>query len=113
MALYGKLTKKYALVIPYFDKAIRLYPEYALTYAQYGAYLVTLGNLDAGLRLERAVAMGPELMFAHVWLAVAYKKKGNMNWAVKRNRKRESWDLKGRLQWSRWRTSRRKIAAVN
>jgi Tfp pilus assembly protein PilF len=79
MALYAKLTKSYGLVILYYEKAIRLYPQHALTHAQYGAYLVTMGNVDNGIkRLEQAVQMNPEIMFAHVWLAAAYQKSGNM-----------------------------------
>jgi Tfp pilus assembly protein PilF len=79
MALYARLIKKYALVIPYYEKAIRLYPQYPLTYAQYGAFMVTLGNVDNGIkRLEQAVQMNAELVFAHVWLAAAYQKSGNM-----------------------------------
>jgi Tfp pilus assembly protein PilF len=87
MALYAKLTKGYGLVILYYEKAIRLYPQHALTHAQYGAYLVTMGNVDNGIkRLEQAVQMNPEIVFAHVWLAAAYQKSGNME----QNRQSES-----------------------
>src|SRR5215471_6524812 len=46
VGLYARLTKGYALAIPYYEKAIRLYPQNALTHAQYGAYMVTIGGID-------------------------------------------------------------------
>jgi Tfp pilus assembly protein PilF len=98
MALYARLIKKYALVIPYYEKAIRLYPQYPLTYAQYGSYLVTLGNIDNGIRrLEQAVAMSPELVFAHVWLAVAYQKTGNVELSRQAESKARALGYTGRI----------------
>jgi tetratricopeptide (TPR) repeat protein len=79
MGLYGRLMKTHALAMPYYEKAIRLYPQYALTRAQYGAYMVSLGNLDEGIKkLITAVEIDPDLAFAHVWLAAAYYKRGNV-----------------------------------
>ena len=97
MALYGRLTKKHAFVIPYFEKAIRLYPEYALTYAQYGSYLVTVGNLDVGIKkLERAAKWSPILCSRMSGWLVPTRRREIQTWPVKRKTKRKSWDLKGR-----------------
>jgi Tfp pilus assembly protein PilF len=78
VGLYARLTKGYGLPVPYYEKAIRLFPQHALTHAQYGAYMVTLGSIDSGIKkLHQAVEMNPELVFAHVWLAATYYKIGN------------------------------------
>jgi Tfp pilus assembly protein PilF len=98
MGLYARLTKSYALVVPYYEKAIRLYPQHALTYAQYGAYMVTLGSVENGIkRLEQAVEMKPELLFAHVWLAVAYQKSGNMELSRQSESKARALGYTGRI----------------
>lgn len=63
--------------IYYFERALKLYPQYALTHAQYGSYLVDLGRLEEGIaRLKRAISMDPKLLSAHFWLAEAYSKSG-------------------------------------
>jgi tetratricopeptide (TPR) repeat protein len=63
MGVYARLTKTYALAIPYFEKAIRLFPQHALTHAQYGAYMITLGSTDRGIKkLHQAVEMNPKLV---------------------------------------------------
>jgi tetratricopeptide (TPR) repeat protein len=77
-----KLSKKRTLAVPYFEKAIALYPSYALTFAQYGAYLADIGELGRGIeRLEHAIALDPKLTAAHVWLSRAYEKRGNLEQA--------------------------------
>lgn len=79
MGLYARLNKTYALAFPYFEKAIRLFPQHALTHAQYGAYMITLGSTDGGIKkLQQALEMNSELVFAHVWLAAVYYKIGNV-----------------------------------
>jgi tetratricopeptide (TPR) repeat protein len=80
VGLYARLTKSYGLPVPYYEKAIRLFSQHALTHAQYGAYMVTLGTIDPGIKkLEQALEMNPELVFAHVWLAAANYKSGNLD----------------------------------
>jgi predicted Zn-dependent protease len=72
------LSKNRALPIPFFEKAIALYPNRAITYAQYGWYYVTIDRLDIGIhKLQHAIEMEPQLTAAHVWLAKAYEKKGD------------------------------------
>lgn len=66
------------LPIPYYEKAIRLYPQYAITHAQYGKYLVEISQVDAGIvELQEAVKLDPKLTAAHVWLSQAYDKHGD------------------------------------
>jgi predicted Zn-dependent protease len=73
------LSKNRALPIPYFEKAIRLYPSHAITHAQYGNYLVVIGDLENGIqKLNHAVYMDPKLTAGHVWLAQAHGKKGDV-----------------------------------
>jgi tetratricopeptide (TPR) repeat protein len=75
----AKLTKNYALAIQYYEKAIRIYPQYAVTHAQYGAYLVDIGKITEGIeQLRKAVEINPQLAAAHGWLAKAYYKSGNL-----------------------------------
>jgi predicted Zn-dependent protease len=72
------LSKNTALPIQYFEKAIALYPNHAMTHAQYGWYYVTIDRLDIGIqKLRSAVDMDPQLTAAHIWLAHAYDKKGD------------------------------------
>lgn len=62
----------------YFEKALKLFPQHALTHAQYGKYLVDLGEANAGLeKLKYAVEKEPTLMPAHVWLSEAYAAMGD------------------------------------
>jgi tetratricopeptide (TPR) repeat protein len=81
LALLGaiaKLTNNPSLAIRYYEKAIRLYPQYAITHAQYGAYLADIGNVKAGIvKLKKAIEMNSNLAVAHAWLAKAYYKSGD------------------------------------
>ena len=38
----GQVTQALELPTPYYEKAIRLFPQYAMTFAQYGKYLVEI-----------------------------------------------------------------------
>ncbi len=66
-----------SLPIEYFERAIRLYPGYAFTHAQYGTYLVDIGSLAPGIaQLQKAIELDPRLASAHAGLARAYLKSG-------------------------------------
>ena len=55
--------------IPFYERAIRLYPNRAYTRAQYGAYLGSIGQKNAGrVYLEEALRMDPNLEVARGWL---------------------------------------------
>ena len=71
-------TKNTALGIDHFEKAIRMFPQYAITHAQYGWYLVEMNRMEAGIfKLKQAIEMDAKLMPAYVWLSRAYSKSGN------------------------------------
>ena len=72
------------LPLPYYDKALRLYPQYAMTHAQYGKYLVEMGQWDKGVKsLKQAIEKDGKLVAAHVWLSEAYDKHGHKELARK------------------------------
>lgn len=80
----GKVTQVPTLPIPYYEKALRLYPQYAMTFAQYGKYLVEIDQWDKGVQqLKLAVEKDEKLVAAHVWLAEAYSKHGDKQSAKK------------------------------
>jgi hypothetical protein len=101
LALLGaiaKMTKTPSLPIPYFEKALRLYPQYALTHAQFGAYLVDIGKIDEGIaRLKRAVHIDPNLALAHAWLGNAYYKSGKPELALQAAQRAKELGHKGRI----------------
>lgn len=77
MSLAARLTKDFSLVLPYYRKALKLYPQHALTHAQFGSYLVDVGRSDLGIaQLEVALEIDPKLAQAHAWLAIAYFRSG-------------------------------------
>ena len=71
-------AKKASLGVVYFEKALRQYPQYAITHAQYGWYLVETNRMEAGIfKLKQAIEMDEKLVPAYVWLSRAYSKSGN------------------------------------
>ncbi len=63
--------------IAYFEKAIKLFPERGFTHAQYGAYLVDMGEATAGiLELQKALNLDPDLLQARAWLTKARRQLG-------------------------------------
>ena len=56
--------------IAYYEHALQLYPQHAITRARYGRYLVRIGQREAGVaQLEQALAADPSLDVARGWLA--------------------------------------------
>lgn len=65
-------TNNPALALPYFERALHLFPGYAYTRAQYGEFLVSIGATTAGIQeLESALRMDPNLAVAKAWLTDA------------------------------------------
>ena len=94
--LFAKATKNSLWGINHYERAIRLYPQYALTHAQYGKYLVDIDRVDDGIeRLKKAVERDPNLVAAQVWLAVAYLKSGNAELARQAAEQARSLGYKG------------------
>lgn len=81
-AAYAIYTKKYDWAILHYKRALRLYPQYALTHAQYGKYLTDIDRVEAGIaKLKQAVEIDPKLTVGYVWLARAFFKGGNQELA--------------------------------
>jgi Tfp pilus assembly protein PilF len=75
--ILSRANKDYAWGIKSFERALGLYPQYALTHAQYGKFLVDMGELNGGIaRLKHALEMDPKLRAGYEWLAAAYVKDG-------------------------------------
>lgn len=80
--LFSITTKRPRWAMPYFERALSIYPEYALTHAQFGKYLTDIGMVDDGIgRLKKAIEIDPKLVAGYVWLAAAYKKHGQADLA--------------------------------
>ncbi len=78
MGSLAKLTKTPSSAIHYYEKALKLFPQHAITHAQFGDYLVNIGNFEVGLaKLKEAIEMDSKLALAHAYLAKAYYKIGN------------------------------------
>jgi predicted Zn-dependent protease len=89
-------TKDHAWGISRFEHALRWYPNYAMTHAQYGAYLVDIGNVPGGIeKLETAVKMDPKLVAGYVWLSKAYSKHGKADLARQAAEKAKELGYKG------------------
>jgi Tfp pilus assembly protein PilF len=96
--IVAQLTKKPSLAVYYFERALKLYPQYAITHTQYGAYLVGIGETDAGIaRLKEAVEIDPKLPAAYVLLAKAYNKNGNLELARQAAEKAKELGYKGEV----------------
>lgn len=97
-AAFSIATKNSLWAIPHFERALGIYPEYALTHAQYGKYLTDIGMVDKGFeQLNKAAEMDPKLIAAHVWLAAAYSKSGNADLARESAEKARSLGYRGDL----------------
>lgn len=99
----ARLTKNLSLPLLFYQKALNLYPQYALTHAQYGAYLVDIGNIKAGItKLEEAIRMDPKLPQAHAWLAKAYYQSGNPELARQAAEQARKLGYKGKTSEGKW-----------
>ena len=79
MGVVGKLTNRTKLVEQYYAQAIRVFPQYALTHAQFGKFLVDIGRVEDGIEeLQKAQSIQPDLKTVFVWLSEAYQKNGDI-----------------------------------
>lgn len=80
----ARMTNIPTLPLIYYDKAISIYPEYALTHGQYGHYLLEIGKTDLAInKLLQAIKISPKWPLPHAWLAEAYVKIGKDDLAQK------------------------------
>ena len=79
MGMVGKLTNQTKMAEQYFAQAVRVFPQYALTHAQYGKFLVDIGRFDEGIEeLKMAESIQPDLKTVFLWLSEAYQKNGDV-----------------------------------
>jgi Tfp pilus assembly protein PilF len=96
--IVATLTKKPSLAVYYFERALKLYPQYAITHAQYGAYLLNIGKIDVALaRLKEAVDLDPKFAGAYALMAKAYTKNGNSELALQAAEKARELGYKGEV----------------
>ena len=66
----AKATDRPSMPLTYFERALKYYPQYAFTHAQYGHYLLDIGATSAGTaELRDALRLDPNLIQARAWLA--------------------------------------------
>lgn len=76
MITLGQLLGIDSLAMPWFQKALRVFPYRAVTHAQFGSYLGSIGESDAGIaELEIATEMDENLTMAYLGLAKLYTRK--------------------------------------
>lgn len=98
LGLVAQMTKNIPLAVTYFERAIVLFPQYALTRAQYGLFLVAINYVDAGIeRLKQSVEMEPKLPAGYAGLAHAYAKKGDSEQAREAAKKARELGFAGKL----------------
>ena len=62
----------------YFQQAVHLFPDHALTFAQYGKYLMDIEEIEEAVKmLDISIKKEPKLALAYDWLEMAYTKKGD------------------------------------
>lgn len=77
LGMLARETNQPAVPIAYYEKALRLFPDRAYTHAQYGAYLVGIGEKTQGiLQLQQALQMDSSLLVARAWLDKAKRSVG-------------------------------------
>lgn len=91
----GKVAQVPTMAIPYYEKALSLYPQYASSWAQYGKYLVDIGKREEGIEmLKKAIEIDPNFPPAHGWLSDAYMKDGKPDLARVESEKAKSLGFK-------------------
>jgi hypothetical protein len=69
LGIVSKRLHDTSIPIAFYEKALRLFPDRASTRAQYGAYLVDVGERAQGiLQLEHALRLDPMNLTARAWL---------------------------------------------
>ena len=94
----SRLAGRLSVAVSYYEKALNLYPQHAVTYAQFGQYLLQIDQVDNGIeQLKRAVEIDPKLAAGYALLASAYSKKGNGEHAREAADKARQLGYKGQL----------------
>ena len=97
-AQVAQLLGQPKLPIKYYQRALKLYPKRAMPWAQFGNFLVGLGEFEDGIeRLKVAIEIDPKLAASYGWLAWAYEKNGNSELAEEYTKKAKEKGFKGKL----------------
>ena len=98
LSVVAPMAKQNSLAVSYFERAISLFPKYALTRAQYGVFLVSVNQVDAGIEhLKQSTEMQPTLAAGYVGLARAYVKNGDLDKAREAAKKARELGFTGKL----------------
>ncbi|GMQ88875.1 MAG: hypothetical protein BMS9Abin09_0315 [Gammaproteobacteria bacterium] len=80
LSLVGELairTNNTDMAIPYFQRAISLYPDTATTYAAYAVFLHKIDRLDEAINnYKRSIELNPSFIETHYNLGLAYFQAG-------------------------------------
>jgi len=94
LEIMGDLSKMMdddLLGIFYYERAINLYPQYAITHYQYGLFLMDIGKIDQAINeFERAKDIGPDSAELYHMLSIAHIKRGEIEPAKVFEKKAES-----------------------
>lgn len=84
--------------VKFFERALKLYPQHAITHAQYGKFLMDIGRIQNAIdELSKAIKLDPQLSIGYAWLSMAYQKKGDQALAQTFAEKAKALGYKGRL----------------
>ena len=101
LALSASVTKLLGtprLPITFYQRALQMYPHRAFTQAQFGNFLVEVGEIEQGIeRLKMAIKLSPKLATSYGWLAWAYHKNGDSDLAAEFSVKAKKKGFKGKL----------------
>ena len=94
LAIMGDLSKMMdddLMGIFYYERAIRLYPQYAITHFQYGAFLMDIGKIDEAItEFQKAKDIEPNVAEPYHMLSIAHMKKGDIELAKEFEKKAQS-----------------------
>ncbi|WP_447968782.1 tetratricopeptide repeat protein [Nitrospira sp. M1] len=97
-ATVGNLMGQPNLPVNYYQRAIKMYPKHAITHAQFGNFLVGIGEFEDGIeRLKIAIKINPKMAASYGWLAWAYQKSGENELAQEYSQKAKERNFKGKL----------------
>jgi tetratricopeptide (TPR) repeat protein len=96
--LIERLFNKSNFALNAYQKALSIFPQYALTHAQYGKYLGSVGKKDEGIKsLNHAIGIDPKLAIAHAWLSEIYLSEGKRELAESSGKMARKLGFKGKI----------------
>jgi len=75
----AQIIQNPALALNHFTRALKFYPQHAVTHALFGNFLIDIGQIDIGIsELKEAIRIDPKFKYAYVKLAEAYAKENKL-----------------------------------